>query len=213
MSHHFEKRRILIWGKTYPELSTHHKETVCTGGCLEDGRPVRLYPVPFRYLTGKTRKYELYDWIDVPIAPSTRDSRPESFKILPEQIEVVGHLSSDNRWASRREVIFRNREWHFGCLEELKAVQRSHRRSLGVIQVGAVDEVELVVRSAEDAADHRAKLTALQGAGDLFGVEMKDLEFIPFRVRLRWRCAGGTKCPGHSASVIDWGLLDVHSGR
>lgn len=36
--------RVLIWTKTYPELSTRYIETVCTAGVLEDGSPVR--PVP-----------------------------------------------------------------------------------------------------------------------------------------------------------------------
>ena len=37
-----EEKKILIWGKTYPELSTKDLETVCTGGVTEDGRPIRL---------------------------------------------------------------------------------------------------------------------------------------------------------------------------
>jgi len=51
--------KVLIWGKTTPQLSTKHMETVCTGGCLEDGSPVRLFPIPFRYLAGD-RQFHLY---------------------------------------------------------------------------------------------------------------------------------------------------------
>jgi hypothetical protein len=58
--------RVLIWGKTYPELSNQHRETVCTGGCTEDGRPIRIYPVPLRYLPEMTR-YSLYHWIEAPL--------------------------------------------------------------------------------------------------------------------------------------------------
>lgn len=54
-----QQKRVLIWGETYPELSSKYRETVCTGGCLEDGRPVRIYPVPFRYLEGDSR-YKMY---------------------------------------------------------------------------------------------------------------------------------------------------------
>src|SRR6266567_8148955 len=35
----YEEKKILIWGKTYPELSIKHLETVCTGGVTEDGAP------------------------------------------------------------------------------------------------------------------------------------------------------------------------------
>jgi hypothetical protein len=37
----WETRRILIWGKTRPELSKKHRETVCTGGVFEDTKSVR----------------------------------------------------------------------------------------------------------------------------------------------------------------------------
>ena len=37
----YQNMRVLIWGKTYPELSNKYTETVCTGGVLEDGRPIR----------------------------------------------------------------------------------------------------------------------------------------------------------------------------
>src|SRR5450755_141693 len=55
-----QKRKILIWGKTAPELSMKYYETVCTGGVLEDGTPVRLYPIPYRYMADddKFKKYQ-----------------------------------------------------------------------------------------------------------------------------------------------------------
>ena len=59
-----ECQRFLIWGKTYPELSSHHAETVCTGAVDVSGRPVRLYPVPLRYLQGD-QQYKLYDIVEV----------------------------------------------------------------------------------------------------------------------------------------------------
>ena len=50
MYQEWKEERILIWGKTYPELSSKYNETVCTGGTLENGNFVRIYPIPFRYL-------------------------------------------------------------------------------------------------------------------------------------------------------------------
>src|SRR5262249_4696351 len=44
-----QRQRILIWGKTRPELSRTYRETVCTGGILADNRRlIRLYPIPLR---------------------------------------------------------------------------------------------------------------------------------------------------------------------
>ena len=43
---------MLIIAKTYPELSAKYGETVCTAAVDETGNPLRLYPIPFRYLAG-----------------------------------------------------------------------------------------------------------------------------------------------------------------
>jgi hypothetical protein len=68
----FETIRVLIWGKTYPEISKKYVETVCTGRVREDGSPIRRYPVPLRYLDG-SKQYSLYDWIEVPVEKSHSD--------------------------------------------------------------------------------------------------------------------------------------------
>jgi len=43
--------RILITVKTYPTPSSmRQEEVVCTAGLSEDGKWIRIYPVPFRRL-------------------------------------------------------------------------------------------------------------------------------------------------------------------
>lgn len=204
----YKPTKVLIWGKTYPELSTRHRETVCTGGCLEDGTPVRLYPVDFRYLAGDGQ-YHLYDWIEVPIAKATMDPRPESYKVRADQIQIGRQLKTTDQWAERRATIFRNPDWHFGCVEDLRREQKVTRRSLGMVRVGDVKNVELLNRPAHERQRHAENLKRLKGKGELFAPAAKDLAFLPFRVRLHWRCDGGSSCPGHSASVMDWGLLEL----
>ena len=53
----YTREKILIWAKTYPELSSKYLETVCTAGMLPSGKPLRLYPIPYRYLAA-TRKVQ-----------------------------------------------------------------------------------------------------------------------------------------------------------
>ena len=72
----YERRRFLIWGKTMPQLSSKYFETVCTGAVLEDGKPIRLYPIPFRYLDDEN-KFKKYQWITADIRKDTHDTRPE----------------------------------------------------------------------------------------------------------------------------------------
>lgn len=208
----FQNKKVLIWGKTYPELSTRHKETVCTGGCDEEGHPIRLYPVPLRYLPDR-QQYALYDWIDVPMVRQLKDPRPESYKVIPEKITKASHLDTNGgSWSDRRRVIFADRTWHYECLEDLKLAQKREMRSLGLVKVGSITKVELVERPASDYLAHKEKLRNLQGITDLFDYDQKDLEFFPYRVRVHWHCSqlrGAHPCPGHTASVLDWGLGEL----
>jgi hypothetical protein len=59
----YTREKILIWAKTYPELSSKYLETVCTAGMLPSGKPLRLYPIPYRYLAGGKEQFSLYQWI------------------------------------------------------------------------------------------------------------------------------------------------------
>ncbi len=210
----FQSERALIYCKTYPELSIKHKETVCTAAVsLTNGKPIRLYPVPLRYLDFSTQ-YQLYDVIDVPIEKSRGDSRPESFRIRPDGLSRREHLGTERDWEARREVVFREPSWHYRCLEELKERQRADASSLGVVPVGAVDWVRLGRRPEQDRLDHEERLKANAARIDLFDTETrKSLEFLPFRVRLRWHCGSNGQvsptCPGHTAAILDWGLLEL----
>jgi hypothetical protein len=77
----YTREKILIWAKTYPELSSKYLETVCTAGMLPSGKPLRLYPIPYRYLAGEKEQFSLYQWIAADILKKHDDSRPESFRI------------------------------------------------------------------------------------------------------------------------------------
>ena len=210
-------KRVLIWGKTYPELSSRYRETVCTGGCFEDGRPVRLYPIPLRYLP-EVQRYSLYSWVDAPLVDSSQDRRPESYRLARPQIDVLDRVPTDKGWIARREIIFKDRSWHYECLRDLEARQQADKSSMGFVPVGSVDKVWLEKRSDDDRDSHEAKyrrLLAQARQQDLFTVDQQTvrfLEFQPWRVRVAWHCRrldGPDACPGHTAAVLDWGLGEL----
>ena len=59
----WQRRRILIWGKTCPELSKKYREIVCTGGVFEDTKKlVRLYPIPLRYIDDEKILKNINGW-------------------------------------------------------------------------------------------------------------------------------------------------------
>lgn len=204
--------RVLIWGKTYPELSARYVETVCTAGVREDGRPIRLYPVPLRYLDTR-KQFALYDWVEAPIVKSTADPRPESFKVVSGKIRIVGHLDTKKNWKARSAIVFKDPGWQFDCYDALVREESKSKRSMGVVTPGNIDGVDLVKKSAGAEKEYRKKLDEVQGQQDLFHPQYKELEFLPYHIRLRWRCAS-TKCScqsgrAHDHMVLDWGLLEL----
>lgn len=208
-----ERIRALIWGKTYPELSVHHHETVCTGAVTDTGEPLRLYPVPLRYMDA-SKQYKLYDWIDVEVARNSSDPRHESRKIRPESIQVVDHIASStlDEWQARRMVVLRDSRWQFDNIDALKSAQRTEGRSMGVLSIGEVVSVRATMKGEDAQRAHQAKYAEVTAPTDLFRAEYLPLEFVPFDIKLRFRCAG--PCSGctrnpHDMKVLDWGLIEL----
>lgn len=211
----YQTKRILIWGKTYPELSTKYGETVCTAGCLEDGSPVRIYPVPFRHLK-KEEKYKAYQWIEAPIRRrSGKDPRPESYGIRAEKIMSAERIKPDDGWMARRKVIERDTSWHFDTARELKKSQRQSDQSLGIVPVAKVTDVYVEERSPEKEEEHVQKLEAIRSQKDLFQTERTPwLDFQKHRICVRWYCGKTpdnphSDCNGHDMNILDWGLGEL----
>lgn len=209
----YEEKKILIWGKTTPELSTNHIETVCTGGVLEDGAFIRLYPVPFRLMSNGD-KFKKYQWITARIAKSTKDNRPESRVVMEGSIRTLAS-SFDTSPAGllyRSKYMFSNPKYQLESAEELLVRQEECSQSLGVVQVEDVQRVKVIPRKPEDLSKIDAKATALQAKnkqGDLFGSDEQDHDWCKNRslhehiLKIDWRCKG-SNCHGHSMSVLDW---------
>lgn len=199
------KQNVLIWGKTYPNLSDTHRETVCTGGSLiESGKPVRLYPIRMRYLP-ELEQFSLYDVVRIDVRPSTSDSRPESCKLIHPRVEKLYHVSTNNGWIERHRIIHRDTSWHYDCFDHLRQARERSKASLGFVKVRSLDNVEVEKRPEEERVAHMKKLEKLQAQPDLLEGEVKTLDFFPYRFRVWWHCMAAD-CEGHHAMVLDWGL-------
>lgn len=213
----FEKHKILIWTKTYPELSKRYLETVCTAGVLEDGSPVRLYPIPYRYLEAQFHKYQ---WITAEIAKNPADQRPESYKVNCDSIECGETLpTTKDEWGKRAEHVFRKKEWQFETVDDLLASQRTQRVSLGVVIPKQIIDITIVNRSGDDAKGFVEKMQALRNQVnadrrqlDLFESaippQMKRLEFLSSRAKVSWLC-GSSGCAGHEMQILDWEIAEL----
>ncbi|WP_178139397.1 hypothetical protein [Rhodothermus profundi] len=202
------RARILIWGKTYPELSKQHVETVCTAGCLDNGNPIRLYPIPYRYLPYNSR-FRLYQWIEVDIKRNDKDPRPESYKVVSwDKLVCKEVISTENNWMERKNIIFRDTSWHYDCLRYLKQEQKKRKKSLGFIPVREILDIRLRTRPEQQRREFEEKYNALKNQTDLFNRYIKDLQFIEKRVYVQWKCLD-PDCRGHWAGVLDWGLCEL----
>lgn len=201
--------RILIWGKTYPDLSDQHMETICTGGCTAEGKPIRLYPIPLRYLTNHL-SYRAFDWIEAPMGRSTQDPRPECYNVISKDIQVVGKIYPNKGWRSRDQLIYADTTWHYECLNDLRENQKISRASIGFIKVGAIDKIWIDNRPEEEKEVHDHHLDLLKRHALLWDeAHQQQLAFQPYRIFVKWRCKrqhGPKACSGHAAQVLDWGI-------
>ena len=77
--------RVLILCKTYPSPSAKYAETSCVAGMTEDGRLIRLYPVPFR-LVADDQQFKKWQWITARFEKARNDHRPESHRVFVDTI-------------------------------------------------------------------------------------------------------------------------------
>jgi hypothetical protein len=214
----YEKRRILIWGKTEPEPSTKYVETVCTGGVLEDGSPVRLYPIPLRYLDDKAR-FHRYQWITARIAKDDQDHRPESYKIDCDSIEIGEQIpTGDEEWLARARVMFQKPSWQFDSVDDLVASQEATKQSIGVVTPREIVSVAWRDRPPEDGIEFVEKRAGIvrRVAADrrqsrLFEgfrppAPVKRLEFTKRRIQVTWVCGGGKR---HAMQIMDWEAIEL----
>lgn len=99
--------KVFMIIKTYPNLSRHHGELVCTAGICQ-GEFVRIYPIKFRDLDDYN-KFKKYQWINVNLKkrPRSKDFRLESYspdgEIKP--LEYIDKTTCRKFWQSRMRII------------------------------------------------------------------------------------------------------------
>ncbi len=209
MENKWERRRILIWGKTRPDLSKTYREIVCTGGIFEDTkRMVRLYPIPLRYMEDK-RVFKKYQWIEAFVTKSSRDPRPESYKIRFDDIKVGETLPvKDGNWDTRAEWVLQPHNV-FQSVEAIQMQQRSECTSLGLIKPAMVSDVraERVGQREREKFWQHYEDTIKQMELPLdpdSGREIKPLRPPDYRFKVQFRCEDKRCLQDHSFSVLDW---------
>ena len=105
----WEKKKVLVTVKAYPEQSTKYNSSVCTAGITDEGELIRLYPIPFEIFRGK-QSFKKYDWIEVDCKNNSKHEklkRKESYKIRSDSLRVVDRslTKSPVDWESRSKFV------------------------------------------------------------------------------------------------------------
>jgi hypothetical protein len=100
----YHEEKILILTKTYPSPSTKYRETSCVAGINDSGEMRRLFPVPYRLLSGELQ-FNKWQWIKASIKKAEDDHRPESYHIDVDTIVRLQKVSTNHNWAERISLI------------------------------------------------------------------------------------------------------------
>lgn len=199
------RKRLLIWGTTYPEFSKTYYETVCTGALDADtGRLLRIYPITLRH---QNEPFRLYDWIEADVMRNTQDFRLESHKINQTTIQVVGHIDTKNEWAERSSWILKPQNI-FSSVEALRAAEATDHTSLGLVKPKSVSKIYARYKPGDERKEWEEARERALLQRDLFvdaQAKTKDLAFMPVQYRIRFMCDDPSCTTEHDCSLLDWG--------
>ncbi len=162
------KTKVLITVKTYPTISSKYDELVCTAGFTEDGKWIRIYPVPFRKKSYEER-YRKYDWVEIDLVKNTSDFRPESYRpySLESEIKFIEKIDTSNNWFKRKEIVLKKVYYN---LKEL--ITEAHTKnictSLAVFKPKLIKDFQITEVEREWDLKKIAKLKAQRDQGNLF---------------------------------------------
>lgn len=205
MALQFHKTRLLILCKTYPSPSSGYVETSCVAAMTEDGRLIRLYPVPFRLLD-EAAQFRKWQWVEADIAKATDDHRPESYRIRSDTLQCIGEpIPTHHEWANRR--LWLEKVPAFRSFEELEKARVDKGTTLGLLIGQRIESLQ--IKPARKPAWTEEELVKLsQAQGDLFteqeGRALRKLRKVPFDFHYNYNAADIPAAVSHSHKIVDW---------
>lgn len=191
-------KKVLVLVKTYPTPSQTMNETVCTAGLTEDGEWIRIYPVPFRYLSGD-QQFRVFDWVqcDLEKRPVGKDSRPESHHVDFDSIRIVGYLDSHRDVLDRYDLVHSTER---PSLEALQEEHRNTRASLGLFRPGRMYGLSFEPDTPNWSPEERIKLSQMSLFVD--PAKMVPLRKVPYKIYVVFESADTGK--SHKLRMTGW---------
>ena len=199
------KKRILVTVKTYPNISEKYIELVCTAGLTENGKWVRLYPVPFR-ASASVEQYRKFDWIECSVIRNTKDFRVESYKPVDfHSIEKISHVGTGNGWRERNDLVLGKAEV-YEDLDSLISRAKSERISLAVYKPKEITDFIIKSDSRQYDESKLSRIEAKLREHDMFEDNSWRESFelvnkLPRSFAYEFLDKDGSN---HSLSILDW---------
>src|SRR5438874_902026 len=100
-----EIKRALIVVRAYPTPAKSGVEVSCSAAITDKGEWLRLFPVPYRFLS-QDQRFRKYQWIEAAVTKA-KDHRPESYKLKPDSIKILSDpLPTTSGWRERKALVF-----------------------------------------------------------------------------------------------------------
>jgi hypothetical protein len=130
MANGWSTKRVLITVRTYPVPAHRGIEVSCTAGVTSDGKWIRLFPIPYRFLAPDQR-FTKYQWIDVSVISPRGDPRPESYTLRIDSIQRRETVGTADNWRARKHIIFPLRR---NSLCQIAAERQNGGPTLGIFR-------------------------------------------------------------------------------
>ncbi len=198
----WDKKKITVVTKAYPEYSTRHGSVACTAGITEEGEWIRLYPIDMRYFVGKD-KISKYDIIEVE-CKKDRDklSRKESHKVRPDSIRIIDKSLTKPKadWGKRNKIILPHITTSLDTLQQQYEMDKT---SLGILKPKKIIDL-IKTQELEIFEEESWSFTV-----NLDGVKIPNVHKIPHIFKYKFIC-DCCKESEHIMQCEDWEIFESY---
>jgi len=199
----WEKNRILVTVKAYPERSRKHGTSVCTAGITDEGEWIRIYPITMRSFVGDN-KISKYHWIEVECEKNTTEKlrRKESYRVREDTIKIVDDSLTGPKpdWKKRNEIV---KPLLNSSIRELENSFQKDKTSLGLIKPKELIDF-YTTEDFQLIESNKAFIRTLEGR------IIPVVDEIPHIFKYRFKCQACPNDKVHNMQCEDWELFEAY---
>ncbi|MDR7096580.1 hypothetical protein [Hydrogenophaga laconesensis] len=175
----------------------------------ENGKLVRLYPVPFR-LVADDQQFRKWQWIEARVEKANADHRPESHRLFVDTVECDPEplRAGKEGWPRRMQLL--SQLTVFDDFSTIQAARIENGTSLALLRPSRILGLDISpAKSTEWTTAEKEKLLQLQSQGNLFDGDEESkhirlLEKLPFDFHYRYECIVDGEVRSYRHKIVDW---------